>query len=162
MVLSNLALPSLWTDFKILRMYHFKRKEKVHGKLACQKKRCINKLQWWMKHSKYHPRDIYPEWPLGTASFFLDKMGWATFLRRSQMLTLFLFLANITTEENLSCESPAFSQSVSRHWYWLRAGQFKNILAFLTVCLGHGSSEVGVSEWTYWTGLSNQDEKRQI
>lgn len=41
-----------------------------------------------MKHSKYHPKDIYPEWPLGMASF--SRMKWAE-LRGSQMLTLYFY-----------------------------------------------------------------------
>lgn len=50
-----------------------------------------------MKHPKYHPKDMYLEWPLGMASFCWMKWGKQLCLRGSQMLTFFLFTASITT-----------------------------------------------------------------
>lgn len=41
-----------------------------------------------MKHPKYHPRDIYLEWPLGIASFLWMRWAERLCLRESQMLTL--------------------------------------------------------------------------
>lgn len=63
-----------------------------------------------MKHPKYHPRDIYPEWPLGMAPFSWMRWAEQLCLRGSQMLTLLLFIASITTgKENPSCVSSLFT-----------------------------------------------------
>ena len=51
---------------------------------------------------------------------------------------------------------PAFSQSYweSKYWCCLRAGSLKTYQYLVN--LGHRSAKVSVSEWTDWTGLSNQ------
>lgn len=66
-----------------------------------------------MKHPKYHPRDIYPEWPLRMASFSWMKRAEQLCLRRSQMLTFSFYCQHHNWEgEPKLCVSSFFAVSL--------------------------------------------------
>lgn len=128
------------SDFKVLRMCHFKQKEGVHGKLAKRRETakkilfcvCVNKTQWWMKHPKYHPRDISWMAPWD-GIFFSDEMGWAALFERKPDADSFFSLPASQLGRRTPAVSPAFSQShwELRRWCWLRAVSLKPCLTFL-------------------------------
>lgn len=136
-VLSNLALPGLWTDFKVLRMCLFKRKEGVYGKSACQKKRdflCVSVKHndEWNTLSTIQETHIL-NGPLGW-HLFLGWDGLSSFVwEEARCWLLYFLLPASQLGRRTQAVFLVFSQShwELRYWCWLRAGSLKTCLAFL-------------------------------
>ena len=136
-------------------MCHIRREEEVHRKLACQKGHLFFFFVS-VKHCGYQLRDIHPEWPFWVASFSWMKWTVQLWEEARCWLSSFILPAPQLGRRTEAVKFPAFSQSYweSKYWCCLRAGSLKTYQYLVN--LGHRSAKVSVSEWTDWTGLSNQ------